>query len=96
MKHAMSSDESSLSKLNERSRSLENQLNSKVSNEYADLVRKTNETFREMAANTRGYYVRLATEALDKAEQAMKINDAVSAMTYKISADMYLAMARQF
>jgi hypothetical protein len=92
----MSSDESTVSKLNERSRSLENQLNSKINTEYANLVRKTNETLREMAANSRSYYTRLASEALDKAEQAMKTNDTLNATTYKMSADMYLAMARQF
>lgn len=92
----MSSDESNVAKLNERSRSLENQLNAKVNTEYADFVRKTRETLKEMAGNSRGYYTRLAGEALDKAEQAMKTNDTLSAMTYKMSADMYLAMARQF
>ena len=92
----MSSDESTVSKLNERSRSLENQLNSKINTEYANLVRKTNETFREMAANSRSYYTRLASEALDKAEQAMKTNDTLNATTNKMSADMYLAIARQF
>lgn len=92
----MSSDESNVNNLNARIRSLENQLNSKVSIEYADAVRKANETLKEMATKTRSYYTRLASEAVEKAEQAMKTNDTLSAMTHKMSADVYLSLARQF
>jgi hypothetical protein len=49
----------------ERKRKLEEQLNNKVSNDWKDLVKKSDEYMKQMQENNRHYYQQLLDKELD-------------------------------
>jgi len=83
-------------KLLERKAQLDKELREKVSKDYNDLMRKTNESPDALRQGNKNFYTQKAKEELDKWEQAMKSGNTVVAVSHKMMSDTYLALTRTF
>lgn len=83
-----------LAKLRQRKELLDKELNDKVSKEYNDLIAKTNENIASLRMESKDSYARRAQEELDKWENAMKSGNSVTAVSHKMMAETFLALAR--
>lgn len=83
-----------LAKLRARKELLDKELNNKVSKDYNDLITRTNESIGSLRQESKDTYARKAQEELDKWEEAMKSGNSVSAVSHKMMAETYLALAR--
>ena len=76
----------------ERKRKLEEQLNSKVSNDWKDLVEKSNQYMKQMQENNRRYYEQQLDKELDDMEKDLKSGNIIGAMYHRNAADTYLRL----
>jgi hypothetical protein len=83
-----------LSKLRERKDLLEKQLHDQVSKDIDELMKKTNERLGTLRQGSKTFYTQRAQEELDKWELAMKSGNTIAAVSHKMLAETYLALAR--
>lgn len=83
-----------LNKLRQRKEGLDRELTEKISKDYTDLITKANENFETLRQGNKDFYTRKAQEELDKWEQAMRSGNTVTAVSHKMMAETYLALAR--
>jgi paraquat-inducible protein B len=83
-----------LSKLRERKDRLDRELTEKVSKDYNDLMGKVNENIQSLRHGSKEFYAQKAQQELDKWEQAIKSSNTISAVSHKMMAETYLALAR--
>ncbi len=76
----------------ERKRKLEDQLNNKVSNEWSDLVKKSDEYMKQMQEKNRLYYQQQLDKELDDMEKEINSGNVVAAMYHRYAADSYLRL----
>jgi|GEM_PF-889323 len=86
--------EDTLSKLRERRDILEKQLHEKVSHDMSELMKKTNERLDSLRQGSKTLYTQKAQEELDRWELAMKSGNTIAAVSHKMLAETYLALAR--
>lgn len=76
----------------ERKRKLEEELNGKVSNDWKDLVKKSDEYMKQMQENNRRYYELQLDKELDDMEKDLKSGNTIGAMYHRNAADTYLRL----
>ena len=86
--------EDNLKKLRERLDALDKELTDKVSKDYNDLMNKAKENIESLRQGNKDFYARKAQEELDKWEAAMKSGNTIVAVSHKMMAETYLALAR--
>jgi len=90
--HGMSDD--LLSKLRERKDRLDRELTEKVSKDYNDLMGKVNENIQSLRHGNKEFYAQKAQQELDKWELAINSGNTITAVSHKMMAETYLALAR--
>jgi len=85
-----------LNKIRERQDRLSKEMTDKLSKDYNDLITKSMENINTLRNGTKDYYTMKAEEELDKCEQAMKSNNTIGAVSHKMMAETYIALARAF
>jgi paraquat-inducible protein B len=93
-RHLMSED--LLTKLRERKAQLDKELTQKVSKDYNDLMGKVHENIESLRQGSKDFYAQKAQQELDKWEQAIKSGNTITAVSHKMMAETYLALARTF
>jgi hypothetical protein len=88
--------EDPVAKLRERKERLDKELSDKVSKDYNELMRKTNENLDALRQGNKSFYAQKAQEELDRWEQAMKSGNTIAAVSHKMMSETYLALARTF
>ena len=91
-RHIMSED--LLTRLRERKARLDKELTEKVSKDYNDLMGKVHENIESLKQGNKDYYAQKAQQELDKWEQAVKSGNTIAAVSHKMMAETYLALAR--
>ena len=86
--------EDPVAKLRERKERLDKELSDKVSKDYNELMRKTNENLDALRQGNKSFYAQKAQEELDRWEQAMKSGNTIAAVSHKMMSETYLALAR--
>ena len=76
----------------ERKRKLEEQLHNKMSNDWKDLVKKSDEYMKQMQENNRRYYEQQLDKELDDTEKDLNSGNIVGAMYHRNAADTYLRL----
>ena len=76
----------------ERKRKLEEQLHSKVSNDWKDLVKKSDEYMKQMQETNRRYYEQQLDKELDDMEKDLNSGIVIGAMYHRNAADTYLRL----
>lgn len=90
--HLMSED--LLNKLRERKARLDKELTEKVSKDYNELMGKVHENIESLRQGNKDFYTQKAQQELDKWEQAIKSGNTITAVSHKMMAETYLALAR--
>lgn len=90
--HLMAED--LLNKLRERKARLDKELTEKVSKDYNDLMGKVHENIESLRQGNKDFYTQKAQQELDKWEQAIKSGNTITAVSHKMMAETYLALAR--
>jgi predicted nuclease with TOPRIM domain len=88
--NSMSND---LNQLLERKNKLEEELNTKLSADYTELMKKVSEGFHGMQVSAVEYYKQKANEEMDKMEKNIKSGNKFNAINEKLLADTYLSLA---
>ena len=88
----MSSDEAN--KLIERKRKLDEELQSKLSTELSEMIKKSNAYVKEMQQSNRHYWEQRFEQELDSMEKDLGSGNTISAMSHKIAADNYQRLLR--
>jgi paraquat-inducible protein B len=83
-----------LAKLRERKNQLDRELTQKVSKDYNDLMGKVNENIQSLRQGSKDFYAQKAQQELDKWEQAIKSGNTINAVSHKMMAETYLALAK--
>jgi uncharacterized Zn finger protein len=76
----------------ERKRKLEEQLHNKMSNDWKDLVKKSDEYMKQMQENNRRYYEQQLDKEPDDTEKDLNSGNIVGAMYHRNAADTYLRL----
>jgi hypothetical protein len=92
LRYIMSED--LLTRLRERKARLDKELTEKVSKDYNDLMGKVHENIESLKQGNKDYYAQKAQQEMDKWEQAVKAGNTITAVSHKMMAETYLALAR--
>ena len=68
---------------------MDDELYSKVSTEWSEMIKKSEAYIKEMRGSNRHYWEQQFKQQLDSMEKDLKSGNTVSAMTHKIAADNY-------
>ena len=88
--------EDKLAKVRERSDRLTKELTDKLSKDYNELITKAKGNIESLRQGNKDFNTRKAEEELDKWEEAMKSVNTIAAISHKMMAETYLALARTF
>ena len=76
----------------ERKRKLEAQLTDKISADWGDFVKKSDEYMKKMQENNKNFYQQQLDKELDDMEKDINSGNFVGAMYHRVAADNYLRM----
>ena len=76
----------------ERKRKLESQLSNKISKDWSEFVKKSDEYMKEIQANNKQYYQQQLDKELDDMERDINSGNTIGAIYHRVAADNYLRL----
>ncbi|HJS63634.1 MAG TPA: hypothetical protein VLA74_07735 [Nitrososphaeraceae archaeon] len=76
----------------ERKRKLENELTGKISKDWNEFVKKSDEYMKEIQENNRQYYQQQLDKELDDMERDINSGNTIGAIYHRVAADNYLRL----